>query len=98
MQFIAWIFKIFFSLLGLVFVLGMLCVLLFVLLFGTLWSLVRGRKPEVALVWQRYQDMARSKAPFGASGKGAGHDAEVVDVEAKEVPNVARPQDRLNKE
>ena len=70
MQFIAWIFKIFFSLLGLVFVLGMLCVLLFVLLFGALWSLVRGRKPEVALVWQRYQDMARSKAPFGAWGKG----------------------------
>jgi len=98
MQFIAWIFKIFFSLLGLVFVLGMLCVLLFVLLFGALWSLVRGRKPEVALVWQRYQDMARSKAPFGAWVKGAGHDAEVVDVEAKEVPNVARPQDRLNKE
>ena len=98
MQFIAWIFKIFFSLLGLVFVLGMLCVLLFVLLFGALWSLLRGRKPEVALVWQRYQDMARSKAPFGAWGKGAGHDAEVVDVEAKEVTNVARPQDRLNKE
>ena len=98
MQFIAWIFKIFFSLLGLMFVLGMLCVLLFVLLFGALWSLVRGRKPEVALVWQRYQDMARSKAPFGAWGNGAGHDAEVVDVEAKEVSNVARPQDRLNKE
>ena len=98
MQFIAWIFKVFFSLLGLVFVLGMLCVLLFVLLFGALWSLVRGRKPEVALVWQRYQDMARSKAPFGAWGKGAGHDTEVVDVEAKEVTNVARPQGRLNKE
>ena len=98
MQFIAWIFKVFFSLLGLVFVLGMLCVLLFTLLFGALWSLVRGRKPEVAVVWQRYQDMARSKAPFGAWGMGARHDAEVVDVEAKEVPNVARPQDRLNKE
>jgi hypothetical protein len=52
----------------------------------------------VALVWQRYQDMARSKAPFGAWGKGAGHDTEVVDVEAKEVTNVARPQGRLNKE
>jgi hypothetical protein len=98
MQFIAWIFKIFFSLLGLVFVLGMLCVLLVVLLLGALWSLVRGRKPEVAVVWQRYQDMARSKAPFGAWGMGARHDADVVDVEAKEVPNVARPQDRLNKE
>jgi hypothetical protein len=45
MQLFAWIFKLFFSLLGLVFVLGMLCVLVFALLFGVLWSLVRGRKP-----------------------------------------------------
>jgi hypothetical protein len=95
MQFFAWLFRVFFSLLGLVFVLGMLCVLLFSLLFGALWSLVRGRKPEVAVVWQRYQDMARSEAPFGAWGHGAKNDAEVVDVEAKEVPDVARPQDRL---
>ena len=97
MQFIAWIFKVFFSLLGLVFVLGMLCVLLFTLLFGALWSLVRGRKPEVAVVWQRYQDMARSKSPFGGWGVGAKNDEDVVDVEVKEVPNVARPQDQLPK-
>ena len=97
MKFIAWIFKIFFSLLGLMFVLGMLCILLFSLLFGALWSLVRGRKPEVAVVWQRYQDMARSKAPFGAWGTGAKNEAEVVDVEAKEVPDAAKPQDRLPK-
>ena len=97
MQFIAWIFKIFFSLLGLVFVLGMLCVLLISLLFGALWSLLRGRKPEVAVVWQRYQDMARSKAPFGAWGGGARDDAEVLDVEAKEVPEKVRPQDQLPK-
>ena len=97
MQFIAWIFKIFFSLLGLVFVLGMLCVLLISLLFGALWSLLRGRKPEVAVVWQRYQDMARSKAPFGAWGGGARDDAEVLDVEAKEVPDKVRPHDQLPK-
>ena len=95
MQFIAWIFKIFFSLLGLVFVLGMLCILLFALLFGALWSLVRGRKPEVAVVWQRYQDMARSTAPFGAWGAASKNDSEVIDVEAKEVTHVASPQDRL---
>ena len=97
MQLIAWIFKIFFSLLGLVFVLGMLCVLLISLLFGALWSLLRGRKPEVAVVWQRYQDMARSKAPFGAWGVGERDDAEVVDVEAKEVPDKVSPQDQLPK-
>ena len=98
MQFVAWIFKVFFSLLGLVFVLGMLCILLFALLFGALWSLLRGRKPEVAVVWQRYQDMARNRAPFGTWSKSAPNEAEVVDVVAKEVSDVARPQDRLPKQ
>jgi len=98
MQLIAWIFKIFFSLLGLIFVLGTLCILLFALLFGALWSLVRGRKPEVAMVWQRYQDMTRNKSPFGGWGADEKNDAEVVDVEAKEVSDVARPQDRLPKQ
>ena len=95
MQLIAWIFKLFFSLLGLVFVLGMLSILLFALLFGTLWSLVRGRKPEVSVVWQRYQDMARRKAPFGTWGTTTKNDVEVVDVEAREVPDKARQHDRL---
>ena len=98
MQFIAWIFKLFFSLLGLVFVLGMFCVLLFALLFGALWSLVRGRKPEVAVVWQKYQDMARNRAPFGTWNSRPQNDAEVVDVEVKEVPDRARQNDRLPRE
>ncbi len=97
MKFIAWIFKIFFSLLGLVFVLGTLCILLFALLFSVVWSLVRGRKPEVAVVWQRYQEMAKNKAPFGTWGQASKNDAEVVDVEAKEVSEINRPQDRLPK-
>ena len=97
MKFIAWIFKIFFSLLGLVFVLGTLCILLLALLFSVVWSLVRGRKPEVAVVWQRYQDMAKNKAPFGTWGQASKNDAEVVDVEAKEVSEINRPQDRLPK-
>ena len=98
MQCIAWIFKLFFSLLGLVFVLGMLCVLLFALLFGALWSLVRGRKPEVAVVWQKYQNMARNTAPFGTWSSRPQNDAEVVDVEVKEVPDRARQNDRLPRE
>ena len=97
MQFIAWIFKIFFSLLGLVFVLGTLCILLFALLFSVVWSLVRGRKPEVAVVWQRYQDMAKNKTPFGTRRSAPNNDAEVVDVEAKEVSEINRPPDRLPK-
>jgi hypothetical protein len=97
MKFIAWIFKIFFSLLGLVFVLGTLCILLFGLLFSVVWSLVRGRKPEVAVVWQRYQDMAKNKTPFGTRRSEPNNDAEVVDVEAKEVSEINRPPDRLPK-
>ena len=97
MQFIAWIFKIFFSLLGLVFVLGTLCILLFAFLFSVVWSLVRGRKPEVAVVWQRYQDMAKNKAPFGTWRSAPNNNAEVVDVEAKEVSEINRPPDRLPK-
>jgi hypothetical protein len=49
----------------------------------------------VAVVWQRYQDMARKKAPFGAWGNAAKNDAEVVDVEAKDVSDAPKPLDRL---
>lgn len=97
MKFIAWIFKIFFSLLGLVFVLGTLCILLFALLFSIARSLIRGRKPEVAVVWQRYQDMAKNKAPFGTWGQASQNNAEVVDVEAKDVSDRNPSQDRLPK-
>ncbi len=97
MKFIAWIFKIFFSLLGLVFVLGTLCILLLALLFSVVWSLLRGRKPEVAVVWQRYQDMAKNKAPLGTWGQASKKDADVVDVEAKDVSVLNQTQDRLPK-
>jgi hypothetical protein len=60
--------------------------------------LVRGRKPEVAVVWQRYQDMARNKAPFGTWRSGAQNTSEVVDVEVKEVTEVSLSQDRLPKQ
>ena len=97
MQLIAWIFKIFFSLLGLVFVLCTLCILLLALISGALWSLVRGRKPEVAVVWQRYQNMARNKAPFGAWRTSSQNTPEVVDVEVKEITEAPR-SDRLPKQ
>ena len=91
----AWIFKIFFSLIGLVFVLGTLSILLLSLIFGVLWSLIRGRKPEVAVVWQRYQDMAKSRASFGTKRSNHQTEAEVVDVEAREVPPHKKSQDQL---
>jgi hypothetical protein len=43
--------------------------------------------------------MARRKAPFGTWGNhanpGANQDTEVVDVEAREVPDKARPHNQL---
>ena len=74
-----------------------IAMMLLALIFGALWSLVRGRKPEVAVVWQRYQDMARNKAPFGAWRAGSQNTPEVVDVEVKEVTEAPR-SDRLPKQ
>jgi hypothetical protein len=51
----------------------------------------------VAVVWQRYQDMAKNKAPLGPWRQASKNDAEVVDVEAKDVSEMNRPQDRLPK-
>jgi hypothetical protein len=72
--------------------------LLLALISGALWSLVRGRKPEVAVVWQRYREMARNRAPFGAWRTGSQNNPEVVDVEVKEVTEAPRPPDRLPKQ
>jgi hypothetical protein len=56
------------------------------------------------VVWQRYQEMARNKAPFGAWRAGPQNTSEVVDVEVKEVTDVTdvkvapHSQDRLPKQ
>jgi hypothetical protein len=42
--------------------------------------------------------MARNKAPFGAWRAGKQNAPEVVDVEVKDVTEVARPPDRLPKQ
>jgi hypothetical protein len=52
----------------------------------------------VAVVWQRYQDMARNKAPFGAWRTGSQNAPEVVDVEVKEVTEAPRSPERLPKQ
>ena len=67
-----------------------------------LWSLLRGRRPAVPAQWQMFRAAARQ--PFRAAGMragadparrpGRGHDDEVVDVEARELPPASLPPQR----
>jgi hypothetical protein len=87
-QFFAWVLRLIFSLMGLAFVLGLIVVFLLALIGGALLSLLRGQKPEVAVAWQRYQNMARARAPFGrwpGQAQNQGNAADIVDVQAKEI-------------
>ncbi len=87
-----WLARLLLALLGL----GLLAVLLFALLCYTVYAAVRwlltGRKPQVVLVWQQFSALRKN---FTAGGRAAPHstargpgtetDAQVVDVEAREI-------------
>lgn len=72
---------------GAVFALSLLVAALVVVVVLTLRALFTGRKPEPVVVWRRWQSAAKATR-FGA--RGAGADAEVVDVQAREVGPHAR--------
>jgi hypothetical protein len=87
---------------AIIFIGSFFLVLLAVMLISTVWSLLRGRKPQVAIWWTRYRDMARQMTSGGAwpaqraPGRAAKQDADVVDVQAREVRDAPRrlpPQD-----
>jgi hypothetical protein len=83
--------KIMLGLVAAVFAVAMLAALLLALVFSTVRALLTGRKPAVAVVFQQLRDLRRHApwpvAPGPAAGaRGAG---EVVDVEAREVPDGA---------
>lgn len=68
-----------------------LVALLFLSIY-TVWALLRwlitGKKPQVTVVWQQYNSMRRNfrHQPFSQAGnKGRSPDANVVDVEAREL-------------
>ena len=93
---VSFVVRIVLGVIGLLFVLGLLAVALMTVLGLTLWSLLRGRRPNV--------DMAARFAQ--AYGGGAGFNAgrrpnirprnagEVVDVEVREVPDAGARLDR----
>lgn len=87
---------------AIMFTVSLFVALIAVLLLTSLWSLLCGRKPEVAVWWTRYRDMTRRMTTGGSwssqrpQGRTAGDDTNVVDVQAREVRDAPRqlpPQD-----
>ena len=71
---------------------SLLFALLAVLVVTSLWSLLHGRKPQVAVLWTRYRDLTRGMAkggPWAAarrqSGQARASNDDIVDVQVKEV-------------
>ena len=89
--FFAWVFKLVFAAAALIFAASLLLALLVVLVVTSLWSLLHGRKPQVAVLWTRYRDLTRGMAqggPWSArhqTGQGQASEADIVDVQVKEV-------------
>jgi hypothetical protein len=94
----AWIFKLIFAAAALIFAASLLLALWVVLVVTSLWSLLHGRKPQVAVLWTRYRDITqgmqqvmRRGGPWSAARRpstperGAAAEADIVDVQVKEV-------------
>jgi hypothetical protein len=88
---LAWFFKLVLAAAALILAASLLLALLAVLVVSSLWSLLHGRKPQVAVLWTRYRDLTRgmTQARSWAAGRqahpGRGTPADVVDVPVKEV-------------
>ncbi len=87
----AWFFKLVFAAAALIFAASLLLALLAVLVVTSLWSLLHGRKPQVAVLWTRYRDLTRGMTqggPWAArrpANQGRASSEDIVDVQAKEV-------------
>jgi hypothetical protein len=76
------------TLAALVFAMGLLAALVLVVLVTSLLALLRGQRPQVTVWWTRYRDLTRGMRT-GPAGPGWGQPevrADIVDVQAKEVP------------
>jgi hypothetical protein len=89
---IAWVLKLVFTVGAMIFTASLLVVLVGVIVATSLWSVLQGRKPQVAVLWTRYRDLTKgmtqtrswSQAQSGSfqsqSAKG-----DIVDVPVKEI-------------
>ncbi|MDN3920147.1 hypothetical protein [Roseateles violae] len=76
-----------------VLVLGLMAVALFTMLVLIAWSLIRGRRPKIDV-----SGFARARGRFAPGRPGARPVGEVVDVEAREVPEATpAPAPRLDR-
>jgi len=88
----AWFFKLALAGAALIFATSLLLALLVVLVMTSLWSLLHGRKPQVAVLWTRYRDLTRGMAQGGLwsaarrqASQARASDNDIVDVQVKEV-------------
>ena len=86
---ISFILRVVLTLAGIVFVLSLMAVALLTMVFFIAFSLIRGRKPKIDV-----SGFARARGSFNARGFNPGARTkkpvgEVVDIEAREVPETA---------
>lgn len=77
-----------------VFLLSLLLASLLAVLGVSLWSLLTGRKPAPVVLFARMRERSRRFAPggWGPTPAAPGADrADVVDVEAREIPDARHP-------
>lgn len=78
---------------SLIFVFSLLLAAIVVMLGVSLWALVTGRKPAPAVVFSRFRQTSQRYTqgvwPGSATGDARRSAADVVDVEATEVPDAA---------
>ncbi|MEZ5646343.1 MAG: hypothetical protein R3E94_11005 [Burkholderiaceae bacterium] len=85
------VFRIVLALAGLVFLVSLMLAGLIAVVLLSLWSLLTGRKPAPAMVFQRFQQRAQSHAQGAWTSRGPAAQrpsrGDVVDVQAQEVPD-----------
>lgn len=76
------------ALAGALFAASLLAAGLLVMLFLLLRALLTGRKPAAMTAWQHYRQAARQarQAPAAFHPRRPGGDADVVDVQARDIP------------
>jgi hypothetical protein len=95
---LTWVFRLFMTLMGLAFLLGLVVALGLYILWATLRWMLTGRKPQVVMVWQQFSAMRKNFGPGGFRGQTSPgseeawgraqartSDDQVVDVEVREV-------------
>lgn len=89
--FFRFILKLVMAAFGLVFVVSLLAAALVVVVLGLLKALITGKKPAIAMIFNRFQPYSPKGMWPGAAGReaknGSAKAGDVVDVEVREIRN-----------